>query len=261
MPKINANWFWRLIQSAMTHQKITIHTDDGDCPAHVLTPAGAGPWPAVIVFMDGLGIRPTLIDMAQRLADAGYLVLLPDMFYRFGAYAALVPKEIFKGDVRGAIGPMMATTGNRPAAEDTKAFLAWLDTRTDVSGSRIGVVGFCMGGGMALTVAGTYPDRIAAAASFHGGQLATDEPTSPHLLASQMKGEIYVAGADNDKSYPPEMADRLEHALAKADVRHRTEIYSGAAHGWMKADFPVYDAVAAERGWREMLALFARNLN
>lgn len=248
------------LEDAMPHEQTTIHTKDGTCPAHVLTPAGAGPWPAIIFFMDGLGIRPTLIDMAKRLANAGYLVLLPDMFYRFGRYDALVPKEIFEGDVRAAIGPMMATTGNLAAAEDTQAYLSWLDTRADVAGPKIGVVGFCMGGGMALTVAGTYPERIAAAASYHGGQLATDEPTSPHLLASRMKGEIYVAGADNDQSYPLDMADRLERALTVAGVRHRAEIYAGAAHGWMKMDFPVYNEVAAERGWREMLALFARNL-
>lgn len=244
----------------MTYALTTISTPDGNCPAHVLTPAGTGPWPAIIVFMDGLGIRPTLIAMAQRLADAGYLVLLPDMFYRFGPYAPLVPTEVFQGDVRAAIGPMMATTGNQPAAGDTVAFLAWLDARRDVVGPRIGVVGFCMGGGMALTAAGTFPDRVAAAASFHGGQLATDDPASPHLLAPRMKGEIYVAGADADNSYPPAMAARLEEALTQAGVRHRTEIYAGAAHGWMKQDFPVYDEAAAERGWHEMLALFARNL-
>ena len=210
--------------------------------------------------MDGLGIRQTLIDMAQRLANAGYLVLLPDVFYRFGPYEPLVPKEVLQGDLRALIGPMIATTGNHKAAQDTGAFIDWLDARTDVAGPKIGVVGFCMGGGMALTVAGTYPDRIAAAASFHGGLLATDQPGSPHLLAGQIKGEIYVAGADNDQSYPLDMAQRLEQALAEAGVRHHLEIYPAAAHGWMKPDFPVYDEAAAERGWQEMLALFARNV-
>ena len=155
---------------------------------------------------------------------------------------------------------MMATTDNHKAAEDTKAFLAYLDTRSDVAGKQIGTVGFCMGGGMALTAAGTFPDRVAAAISFHGGNLATDAPSSPHLLADKIKGEIYVAGADKDNSYPPEMAAKLEKALTDAGVRHRSEIYAGAAHGWMKPDFPVYDEEAAERGWREMLALFARAL-
>jgi carboxymethylenebutenolidase len=113
-----------------------------------------------------------------------------------------------------------------------------------------------MGGAMSLTMAGTYPERIAAAASFHGGNLATDSDMSPHRLTPQIKGRIYVAGADNDNSYPPEMAERLEKALSDSGVDHRCEIYSGALHGWTMADFPVYNQTAAERHWRQLFALF-----
>jgi carboxymethylenebutenolidase len=244
----------------MPREQVSIRTKDGHCPAHVLTPDGSGPWPAVIMYMDALGVRPALIGIAERLAGNGYFALLPDLFYRFGTYQPMDPKTVFAGDFRAVIGPMTATTNNLKAAEDTKAFIAYLDSRDDVQPPKIGTVGFCMGGGMALTAAGTFPDRIAAAASFHGGNLATDAPTSPHRLAPEIKGEVYVAGADNDASYPPEMAERLERALTDAGVRHRSEIYAGAAHGWMKPDFPVYDEAAAERGWSEMLSLFARNL-
>jgi carboxymethylenebutenolidase len=212
------------------------------------------------MYMDALGMRAAIVAIAERLAGNGYVVLLPDLFYRFGRYDPMDPKEVFAGDIRATVGPLVATTGNRKAAEDTEAFIAYLDTRDDVLPPKIGTVGFCMGGGMALTAAGMFPDRIAAAASFHGGNLATDAPESPHRLAPQMKAEVYVAGADNDASYPPEMADRLEKALTDAGVRHRAEIYEGAAHGWMKPDFPVYDEAAAERGWSAMLALFDRNL-
>ena len=225
-----------------------------------MTPAGERRWPATIFYMDAGGIRPAVLEMAQRLADAGYVVLLPDLFYRYGPYETLVPKEVFKGDVRAILGPLMATTGNNKAAEDTEAFLAYLDTRGDVVGGKVGAVGFCMGGGMAIAVAGTYPDRFAAVASFHGGNLATDAPTSPHLLAPKLEAETYVAGADHDNSYPPAMAERLEKALAEAGVRYCAEIYPGAAHGWMMTDFPVYEHAAAERGWSKMLALFDRNL-
>jgi carboxymethylenebutenolidase len=244
----------------MAHEQITLRTADGECPAHVLTPKGEGPWPGAIFFMDGLAIRQTLIDMAQRLADGGYVVLLPDMFYRFGPYQPLVPKEIFQKDYRPIIGPMMATTDNARAGQDTQYILVYLASRLDVRGPGVGTVGFCMGGGMSLTAAGTYPDRVAAAASFHGGNLANESPMSPHLLAPRMKAEVYVAGADNDQSYPPEMEARLDKALTDAGVRHRCEIYPGAAHGWMKPDFPVYDEAAAERGWVELFALFERNL-
>ncbi len=244
----------------MPNEQVTVRTRDGDCPCHVMIPASGGPWPAVIFYMDAGGIRPAVLDMAQRLADAGYVVLLPDLFYRYGPYGPFVPKEVFAGDFRAILGPLMATTGNDKAAEDTEALLAYLDTRRDVAGRKVGAVGFCMGGGMALAAAGAYPDRFAAAASFHGGNLATDAPTSPHLSAPRLKAEVYVAAAENDGSYPPEMAERLETALAQADVRYRTETYP-AAHGWMKPDFPVYDHEAAERGWTAMLAFFDRTLH
>jgi carboxymethylenebutenolidase len=244
----------------MAQEQIAILTLDGECHAHVLSPADGGPWPATIFYADAGGIRPAVIAMAQQLADQGFLVLLPDLFYRYGPYGPLVPEEVFKGDVRAILGPLMATTGNVKAAEDTEAFLAYLDTRTDATGSKVGAVGFCMGGGMAITSAAFYPDRFVAVASFHGGHLATNAPDSPHLLAPKLKAEVYVAGADNDDSYPPAMARRLESALTSAGVRHHAETYAGAAHGWMVPDFPVYDRTSAERGWKSMIALLNRNL-
>jgi carboxymethylenebutenolidase len=245
----------------MTQEKVTIQTKDGQCAAQVFTPNGAGPWPAVIYYMDAFGIRPAMVEMAGHIASAGYVVLLPDMFYRFGPYGPLTPREVMAGDFRAVIGPMMGTTDNHKAAADTETFLAYLDTRSDVAGKKVGTVGFCMGGAMALTAAGYYPERVAAAVSFHGGNLATDLPTSPHLLAPKIRAEVYVAGADNDHSYPPEMAERLEAALTQAGVKHVCEIYEGKAHGWMKPDMPVYDAAAAERGWSELFALYQRTLS
>jgi carboxymethylenebutenolidase len=245
----------------MAHEQISIRTADGECPVHVLTPEGAGPWPAVIVYMDALGMRDALVGVAQRLADNGYLTLLPDLFYRSAPYHVPPPKEAFAGgELMKFIGPLMAATGPDKAAQDTGYLLAYLDTRSDVKGDKIGTVGFCMGGGMALAAAGTWPDRVAAAASFHGGNIASDAPNSPHLLAPKITAEVYIAGADNDQSYPPEMAARMEQALSDAGVKHTCEIYAGAHHGWMKPDFPIYDEAQAERGWREMLALFARTL-
>ncbi len=245
----------------MAREQVSIQAPDGECPAWVFTPDGPGPWPAVIFYMDGLAIRPALLDMAERLASTGYLVLLPDLYYRAGRYAPLDPKAVFaSGDVRKAIGHLLGSTDNRRAGEDTAAFLAYLDTRPDVVGRKIGVTGYCLGGGIALTAAGMYPDRVAAAASFHGGNLATDDALSPHRLAPAMTGRIYVAGADQDKSYPPEMAARLEAALAAAKVDHHCEIYSGALHGWTMTDFPVYDAPAAERHWQALSALLRQAL-
>jgi carboxymethylenebutenolidase len=244
----------------MNPQQVSIQTKDGICKASVLKPEGKGKWPAVIFYMDGFGIRPAMVQMADHIAKQGYVVLLPDLYYRHGAYGPFVPSEVLKGDFRATIGPMMACTDNVKAAEDTAAFLSYLDSRDDVAGKKVGTVGFCMGGGMAITAAGFYPDRVAAAASFHGGRLATDEPTSPHLFVPKIKGEVYVAGADKDHGYPPEMAQKLEEVLNKAGVRHKSEIYTDKLHGWMKPDMPVFDAQAAERGWKELFALYARTL-
>jgi carboxymethylenebutenolidase len=177
-------------------EQVSIRTKDGDCRAWLFIPEGVGPWPAAIFYMDGLAIRPPLLDMAARLAAGGYVVLLPDLFYRAGPYAPLDPAVVFAGgDVRKALAHLFTSTDNKRAAEDSGAFIAYLDTRSEVAGPKIGTTGYCMGGGISLTVAGTYPDRIAAAASFHGGNLATDDPLSPHLLAPAMKARVLVAGA------------------------------------------------------------------
>lgn len=247
------------------HEQVTIETRDGQCPAHVFTPQGNGPWPAVIFFMDGLGIRQTLFDMAQRLADGGYVVLLPDMFYRAGPYEPMDPMEILGGGDGGGfrekMGHLFTSTSNQKAGQDTEAFLAYLDTRQDVAGKKVGTTGYCMGGGMSLTAAGSYPERIAAAASYHGGNLATDDENSPHKLAPMMKARVYVAGADKDDSYPPEMEKRLDKALSDAGVEHVCEIYPGALHGWTMKDFPIYDEPAAERHWSTLLDLYSKSLH
>ncbi len=243
----------------MPHELIAIGTPDGECPTYVFTAGTGRRDPAVIFYMDAGGIRPTLLAMAERLAAAGYVVLLPDLFYRFGPYGPFDAKEVLKGDFRAIIGPLMATTGNAKAAGDTGAFLAYLDTRSDIRGDKVAAVGFCMGGGMAIAAAGTRPDRVAAVASFHGGNLATDAPDSPHTYAPKLQAELYIAAAEKDGSYPPAMAERFEQAIAAAHVDYHSETYP-AAHGWMKPDFPVYDEVAAERGWKVLLAFLQRTL-
>ena len=218
----------------MARDDVVITTNDGDCRTSVFTPTqGSGPWPGVIFFMDGFGIRPVLHGMGQRLADAGYVVLLPDLFYRAGLYEPLDPSAVFaSGDVRGALGAFLASTDNQRAAQDTSAFLDFLQGHGDVAGSRVGTTGYCMGGAISLTAAGTYPDRIAASASFHGGMLASDAPDSPHLLVEKIQGRVYVGAADNDGSYPPPMAAKLIEALMAASIDHRHDLYVGAAHGW-----------------------------
>jgi carboxymethylenebutenolidase len=142
---------------------------------------------------------------------------------------------------------------------DTRAFLDYLASEPDVKAGGIGLTGYCMGGLMALTAAGTFPDRIVAAASFHGARLASDAPESPHLLAPKIKARIYVAGAIEDASFPDDMKERLERALTEAGVEHVVETYP-ARHGWVLSDTPVYDAAACERHWRALLGLLDARL-
>jgi carboxymethylenebutenolidase len=241
----------------MSRRGIDIQTADGVCPASLFKPEGRGPWPAVIVYMDGPGIRPVLFELCERLATHGYVVLLPDLFYRAGTYPPVDPKVLFADpEKRAAHGRFFGSTSNSKAAADTESFLRTLDADPDVKPGPIGVTGYCMGGGMVLTVAATYPERIGAAASFHGGRLATDHPESPHRLAARIRARVLVAGADQDPGFPAEQAEQLRAALAAAKVDHRVEIWPGARHGWTMRDVPVYDAAAAERHFSELVALF-----
>lgn len=251
----------------MAHEEVTIAAAEGDCRSWVFTPTGgSGPWPAVIFYMDALAIRPALFAMAQRLADGGsdeqgYVVLLPDLFYRNGPYDELDPAAVFASDnPREIFGPLMATTDVRRAAEDTTAFLAYLDTRDDVAGTKVGCTGYCMGGGIALTAAAMHPDRLAAAASFHGGGLASDSEMSPHKMVDKIKGRVYVGAADNDGSYPPEMAAMLCQALMEGHVDFRHDLYVGSAHGWTMSDFPIYDKAGGDRHFDELFSLFGTML-
>jgi carboxymethylenebutenolidase len=235
---------------------IEIATRDGSCPAYVFRPAGTGPWPAVLVFMDGVGIRPAMLELGARLATHGYFVLLPDLFYRSGPYEPMDAHTVFTDpEQRKVLMQKFGLATQANVMSDTRAFLDYLAAQPDVKPGGIGITGYCMGGLMSLTAAGTYPDRVAAAASFHGARLATDAPESPHLLAPEMKAKVYVAGAIEDASFTDEMKARLEDALTKAGVDHQIETYP-AKHGWVFRDTPVYDAAASERHWETMLALF-----
>lgn len=242
-------------------QRIDIKTRDGTCASYAYRPDGAGPWPAVLVFMDGVGIRPAMLEIGERLSRYGYFVLLPDLYYRSGPYAPMNPHTVFTvPEERKVLMEKyfsLATPAN--IMSDTGAFLDYLAHEPDVKKGRIATTGYCLGGLLSLTAAGTYPDRIAAAASYHGGRLATDAPDSPHLLAPRIEARIYVAGAIEDGSFPDDMKARLDKALTEAGVDHLVETYP-ARHGWVLTDTPVYDEASAERHWRTLTQLLAETL-
>lgn len=241
----------------MSRQDVKIPTPDGEAQAYVFTPdQGSGPWPTVLFYMDALAIRPTLFEMAERLASNGYYVLLPDMFWRLGGYEPLVPKEVFADQAKMGelFGKFMSSTNPEKAMRDTGAFLDWLATQPQAKADKIGVTGYCMGGALAIRAAGTFPDRIAAAAAFHAGHVVTEGPDSPHLLAPKIKAKVLVAGADQDPYFTEEQFETLKAAMKDLDAE--VTIYRGALHGYAPNDLPVYDKEHSERHWREMLALF-----
>lgn len=242
----------------MSQTEVSIQTPDGNARAFTFKPnEGQGPWPGVIFYMDAPAIRPAMFQMAERLAQYGYFVLLPDMFWRVGPYDPIDMKSI-RDDAhrREVFGKLMGSTDPVRAMSDTGAFLDYLASQPEVSSNKVGVTGYCMGGGMALRAAGTYPDQVAAAAAFHGGNLATDAENSPHLLAPKIKAKVLVAGADEDRGFDDAQCERLDKALKDAGVDAEVTIYRGAKHGYAPPDMPVYNEEAAERHWREMTALF-----
>lgn len=242
----------------MPRTSVEIRTRDGLCPASVFRPAQGGPWPAVLIYMDANGIRPALFEMGERIASHGYFVLLPDLFYRVGPYSPINAKELAADPPRRQewFAKYMPSASRANVRDDTAAFLRFLEEQRDVVQPKVGTTGYCMGGGHSLIAAGTYPDRVAAAASYHGGRLATDEPDSPHLLAPRMKAKVYVAGAVEDPTFPDDMKQRLEEALTAARVDHRIETYEGAHHGWVPADTMAHQPKGAERHWQTLIALF-----
>jgi carboxymethylenebutenolidase len=243
-------------------QPTAIRTRDGVCPTFIHSPAGAGPWPAALLMMDGMGIRPAMLEIGERLATNGYFVLLPDLYYRSGPYAPMDPQRVFSDpEERRVLAEKyfaLATAAN--IMSDMSACLAFLDAEKSVRPGPIGVTGYCMGGGLALTAAGTFGERIGAAASFHGGRLATDAADSPHRLAAQIRSRIYIGAATDDSTFPDDMKQRLEAALSQAGVNYELETYA-ARHGWVLRDTPVFDAAACERHWQKLLGLFAARLH
>jgi len=238
-----------------------ITTRDGTCRTFVYKPQGTGPWPAVLVYMDAIAIRPAMLELGERLASYGYFVVLPDLFYRSGPYEPMDPATLFSDPEKRKelfekfIGPATPEA----IMSDTRAFLDYIEAQPDVKPGPIGTTGYCMGGFMSLTAAGTYPDEIGASASYHGGRLATDEPNSPHLLAPKIKGRVYVGGAIEDDSFPDAMKEKLEAALTDAGVDHLVETFP-AKHGWVFRDIPVYDEAMSERHWETLTALLDAKL-
>jgi len=245
---------------AVVEHDVVITTPDGQCDAHFAHPA-RGAHAAVLVWPDILGLRPAFKMMGKRLAESGYAVLTVNPFYR-NAPAPVAPdwSAFMDSAGRERLMGMARAFSEETQTRDATTFIAWLDAQDAVDARRkIGTTGYCMGGVFTMRTAAAMPARVGAGASFHGGGLATDAPTSPHLLIPKMSASYLVAIAQNDDAQSPETKDVLRGAFAGAGRAAEIEVYA-AQHGWCPLDSPVFNQAEADRAWGRLLALFATAL-
>ncbi len=245
---------------------ITIDTPDGAAEAYVARPDdAAGPLPGVLLIMDAFGLRPQIERMADRIASWGYVVLAPNVFYRWGTAAELAPAGDLTNEERAEFlaeaMPRVRALTEDLATPDLSAYLDALHGLDGVADGDIGVTGYCMGGRLALLAAVTHPDAVGAVGLFHTGGLVTDQPTSPHRRLADVRADLLAVHADNDRSLPPQAVAEFEHALTAAGVTHSASVYPGALHGYTMADTAVYHHDAAEHHYAELEKLFAHTLS
>jgi carboxymethylenebutenolidase len=254
---------------AVSERDVDIRTADGTCDAAFFHPT-TGTHPGVLFWADAAGLRPAMRAMARRLAGDGYAVLVPNPFYRVGKapmFESAADIDFSDAATRAKIGPLVSSVTAAGAAErDAAAYVAFLDAQPQVDRSRkVGTQGYCMGGALTFRTAAALPERVGAAASFHGGGLVTDKPDSPHRLIPRMRARVYVGIAANDDQRQPDAKDQLRDAFAAANVAAEVEVYP-ARHGWCVPDMPkeagapIYSAPDAERAWRKLLALYGTSL-
>ena len=243
---------------AVTESESDVTTPDGVSDSYFVHPS-SGSHPGVLIWPDAFGLRPAKRQMAKRLAESGYAVLLVNQYYR-SQRAPIVNTTNF-AEVSDTLRPLMGTLNPETQVRDARAFIGFLDRQQAVDSNRkMGTMGYCMGGPFTMRTAASLPDRVGAAASFHGGGLVTDQPDSPHLLVPQMQAQYLFAIAANDDESQPEAKDVLRDAFSQAGLQAEIEVYEGALHGWCPPDSQVYDESKAERAWSRLLALFTRAL-
>jgi carboxymethylenebutenolidase len=245
----------------MREERQLIAAAEGQTDVWLFCPEGEGPYPVVLFYMDGIGVRPALFQMARLIAKRGYVVMLPNLYYRYGPWEPLPGGEAFSGGAhRARMQAMMAQLSWPGVAQDTAAFFSFLDACKGADASRVACIGYCMGGGHALTAAGNHPDRVKAVAAFHAGRLYSDHPDSPHLQLPKVKARLYFGVAGIDPWLAPGETESLEKSLKAARSNYRLEIYPNVRHGYAVPDLPVFDAEAAERHYDRLFALLDTTL-
>jgi carboxymethylenebutenolidase len=247
---------------------VEVKTPDGTCDAAFIHPK-RGSHPGVIIWSDAFGLRPSMRGIGKRISAEGYSVLVPNPFYRVAKAPAFQTDEVAHFNFQdqsmmAKLRPLMGSISAPGAAEkDAAAFVAFLDSQHEVNKKKkIGTQGYCMGGPLVVRTCAAAPDRLGAGASFHGGGLVTDQPTSPHLLAPKIKARMYFAIAANDDQRQPDAKDKLREAFAAANVPCEIEVYPNSQHGWCVPDMPasstgpIYNMPDAERAWGKLVALY-----
>ena len=240
----------------MIERQIDIPTADGATTTFICHPERGGPHPPILFFMDAPAIREELRDMARRLGTAGYYVMLPNLYYRagvmeLGSLAEPGMRERMFGYMNGLTIAMVMS--------DARALIVFADADPAARPGSVGALGYCMSGQFAINAAGTFPDRVAAAASLYGVLLVTDKADSPHLMARKSKAELYFACAETDHWAPMEIVEALTASLADHPLAE-VELYPGVEHGFAFPGRAAYDKAAAERHWERLLALYRRRL-
>ncbi len=246
----------------MSGEQVEIRTEDGVADGYLARPADDdGHRPGVLFLVDAFGLRPQIEQMADRIAERGFVVLAPNVFYRHGRAPVLAMPDLEDPGARGPfmekIRPMMQELTPERIESDSRAYLDFL---AEVARGPFAITGYCMGARLGWRIATAHPDRVAALAGFHAGGLVTDDADSPHRSAGELTAEVYFGHADNDGSMTPENIAALEWALDEADVTYRSEVYEGAAHGYTMADTSMYDEGAAERHFDALFALLDRTI-
>jgi len=242
---------------AVTESEVNVTTPDGTADCYFVHPAN-GMAPGVLMWPDIFGLRPTFRQMAKRLAESGYSVLVVNPFYRTkkaptaeNGAATPIPQLM----------PLAQGLNETTQMTDAKAFIAWLDQQPSVAKNRkVGTQGYCMGGPIAFRTAAAVPGRVGAVASFHGGGLVTNAPNSPHLQAAKTKAQFLIDIAENDDARSPDEKNILKETFGKANLPAEVEVYAGAAHGWCPPDSRVYNESQAEKAWSRLLALYGKAL-
>jgi carboxymethylenebutenolidase len=246
----------------MPTKTLQIPTTDGQADAFAAFPDGGERHPGVLLYMDIFGVRPELREKARELAEHGYYVLVPNLFYRHGPAPVIELPGHVGEEIRPAVVaqlmPLVEAHTTERALRDADAYLRFLTAQPEVSAGPVAVIGYCMGGVLAMRTAAAHPDQVAAVAGFHPGFLVTDAPDSPHRLVPKLTAQVHLGHAEGDMS--SEAISELNRALDAAGVGYTSEIYPGTIHGFTMSDTDAFNPSALQRHWDRLLPLLDRTL-